>query len=48
MRSQAKIKTFNNTSGTMLDDYYVGNGREEPEISISSSTRSLSENRLFT
>ena len=38
MRSQAKIKTFNNTSGTMLDDYYVGNGREEPEISISSST----------
>ena len=38
MRSQAKIKTFNNTSETMLDDYYVGNGREEPEISISSST----------
>ena len=38
MRSQAKIKTFNNTSETMLDDYYVGNGREESEISISSST----------
>ena len=38
MRSQARIKTLNNTSGAMLDDYYVGNGREEPEISISSST----------
>ena len=47
MRSQARIKTFNNTARAMLDDYYVGNGREEPEISISSRTSAERKNRYI-
>ncbi|MFH1931519.1 MAG: hypothetical protein ABIN18_08035 [Pseudomonadota bacterium] len=47
MTSQARIKTFDNTSEAMLDDYYVGNGREEPESLISSRTSAERKDRYI-
>lgn len=44
MRSQARMEAFDTTSGDMLDDYYIGKEREQPEISISSGTSAERKN----
>lgn len=44
MRSQARIETFDTTSGEVLEDYYVGKAQGQPEISISSGTSAERKN----
>jgi hypothetical protein len=45
VRSQSKIATVNSASEVIFDDHYVGLGREEPELEISSPSITSGEKK---